>query len=509
MSTQRPNIIFITSDQHRADCLGVAGRKVKTPNLDAMAKRGTRFTNAITPCVVCQPARASILTGLLPRTHGVHDNGIDLDKDIGAAGFAGTLTKAGYNTSFFGKAHFGTNHSRFDTGCPEAIICSDQYGPDWFGPYMGFEHVELMLLGHNYFAIEKPPLGLHYEAFYHADGKGDDKDGLYRGDGSEDTKGAAQTFHSRIPLEWHNTTWTADRAIDWIEQQDGEEPFCTWISFPDPHHPFDAPKPWSDLHKPEDVDLPPHRTRNFEGKPWWHEKSLTQEPGGTPEQNKVRKEYSRIPPQTDEQLREIIANTYGQISFIDEQVGRIYDTLEAQGIADNTIVVFSSDHGDWLGDHGLILKGPMHYEGLLKVPCIITGPGVKANQVVEDPVSTMDFAPTFADYAGTELRTNGESLRALAQGEDAPREYAYNEWDLLPARTGVTLNLRTVKGKRFKLTVDLASKDGEMYDLQEDPYELVNLYNNADYAEQQAQLMAWIEARPDDMLPLGIQVGPA
>ena len=115
----RPNFLLISADQHRADCMGHAGRAVKTPHLDALAARGTRFTQAITPTVVCQPARASILTGQLCRTHGVHDNGIDLDPAVGEKGFAGTLAKAGYETAYFGKAHFSTYHTHAPTGTPE------------------------------------------------------------------------------------------------------------------------------------------------------------------------------------------------------------------------------------------------------------------------------------------------------------------------------------------------------------------------------------------------------
>ena len=108
----RPNILLISADQHRADCFGHAGRNVKTPHLDQLAADGTRFQNCITPTVVCQPARASILTGQLCRTHGVHDNGIDLDPEVGEKGFAGAMAKAGYDTAYFGKAHFSTSHAR-------------------------------------------------------------------------------------------------------------------------------------------------------------------------------------------------------------------------------------------------------------------------------------------------------------------------------------------------------------------------------------------------------------
>ncbi len=117
----RPNILLVSADQLRADCIGVEGRKVKTPHLDRFARDGTRFSNCITPCVVCQPARASILTGQLCRTHGVHDNGIDLPPETGAKGFAGAMAAAGYETAFFGKAHFSTYHTFRHAGMPRLV----------------------------------------------------------------------------------------------------------------------------------------------------------------------------------------------------------------------------------------------------------------------------------------------------------------------------------------------------------------------------------------------------
>ena len=170
----RPNILLISADQQRADCFGFKGRNVKTPHLDELAASGTHFDNCITSCVVCQPARASILTGQLCRTHGVHDNGIDLNPEIGEKGFAGSLSAAGYQTSFFGKAHFSTYHTFEKTGTPECLKSSADYPDTWFGPYMGFQHVEMMLVGHNWFLPEKPPAGQHYEKWFYADGKGDE-----------------------------------------------------------------------------------------------------------------------------------------------------------------------------------------------------------------------------------------------------------------------------------------------------------------------------------------------
>ena len=506
----RPNILLVSADQHRADCLGCEGRRIKTPHLDALAAAGTRFSACITPSVICQPARASILTGQLCRTHGVHDNGIDLDPHIGERGFAGALGKAGYATAFFGKAHFSTFHTFQPTGTPECIASSAHYPADWNGPYMGFDHVELMLVGHNWFLPEKPPRGQHFERWFYADGTGDAKNALYR-ENAGDTKGAAQTWHSRLPVAWHNSTWTADRAIDWLKKAPPDRPFCAWVSFPDPHHPFDCPEPWSRLHNPCDVDLPAMRVRDFTNRPWWHEAALNREPEGDERAAHIRKSYSRITLQSDAQLREIIANTYGQIALVDHQLGRLVNALRDAGLHDNTLVIYISDHGDWLGDHGLVLKGPMHYEGLLRVPMIWSGPGIAKGKIVAEPVSTIDLAPSFLALGQAKplLRGHGTDLGPLLKGEGATRSHALNEWELLPTRAGVALSLRTVRTKTHKLTVDLRSGAGELYDLVNDRHEMTNLFGHRDCAAIEKQLLAYIAARPDDARPVQTQVGMA
>ena len=169
--SKRPNILLITSDQQRADCNGFENRHIRTPHLDQLAREGTRFSANITPNLVCQPSRASILTGLLPLTHGVWDNGVDLDPATGEQGFAGTLGRAGYRTALFGKAHFATKSTFAPTGTPECNKSQSRYGPSWFGPYMGFQHVELCVLGHMHRTrpLERPAVG-HYERWLIARG---------------------------------------------------------------------------------------------------------------------------------------------------------------------------------------------------------------------------------------------------------------------------------------------------------------------------------------------------
>lgn len=497
---KKPNILLITSDQQRGDCYGFEGRRVRTPHLDMLANAGTRFSACITPNVVCQPSRASILTGLLPRTHGVWDNGIDLDEGIGNRGFAGTLANAGWHTGFIGKAHFSTFHTFKPTGRPECRSSSQDFGPDWTGPYMGFESVEMMIAGHNMFLPQKPPEGLHYEAWYHKDGRGDLLDKLFLTKLAPDTAGAAQTWNSALPSAFHNSTWVGDRTIDFI-RRNRERAWVAWASFPDPHHPFDAPAPWCFMHHPDEVDLPRHRSLDLERRPWWHKASLEGVPQlEDPELRAFRARQSRTPPQTDEQLRHLISNYYGMISLIDHNVGRIMLALEENGLDRDTIVIYSTDHGDWLGDHGLILKGPIHYEGLLRIGCIMSGPGVPRGKVVPHPISTLDFAATFYDYAGIAAPNSihSRSLRPLVEG-DSSRDFAYNEWDLHPSRCGVALKLRTVRTRTHKLTLEMASGAGELYDLVNDPDEMDNRFGDPGVAAIQRGLTDMIRSRPDDV----------
>ncbi|MEC7164930.1 MAG: sulfatase-like hydrolase/transferase, partial [SAR324 cluster bacterium] len=159
----RPNLLIITTDQHRGDCYGFEGRKVKTPHIDQLAAAGTRFQHCITPSAMCQPARASMLTGLYPLTHGVVDNGIDLPPETGDAGFAGQLGRNGYHTAFIGKAHFSSYNTFSPTGTPECHQSSPNFSDDWNGPDMGFEEAQLLVLGHELKEMASAPKGLHYE----------------------------------------------------------------------------------------------------------------------------------------------------------------------------------------------------------------------------------------------------------------------------------------------------------------------------------------------------------
>ena len=210
-------------------------------------------------------------------------------------------------------------------------------------------------------------------------------------------------------------------------------------------------------------------------------------------------------------MRALIANYYGMISLIDHQVGRIRIALRDLGLEDNTLIVYSTDHGDWLGDHGLLLKGPMAYEGLLRVGLLFEGPGVPRGKVVADPVSTLDLPQTFCDYAGTSLagKVHSRSLKSLIETDTAHRDFALSEWDLRASRCGVDLALRTVRTKAHKLTLEKNSGAGELYDLVEDPHEMDNRFGDPAYAKLQRELSDMIASRPDDACAPLPQVGMA
>ncbi len=514
MDTKRPNIILITSDQQRADCFGrFEARGVRAPHVEALAARGTRFSACITPNPVCMPARASILTGMLPLTHGVYDNGVDLAPQVANEGFASRLGRAGYRTAFIGKAHFSTFETFAPTGTPECRFSSADYGADWFGPYCGFEHVELMTMGHLHSnrPPERPPHGQHYERWFWGRAEGDTPYRLHATALAPDT-GASNTWNSALPAAWHTSTWVAERTIDFLRGCSSAEPFCAWVSFPDPHHPFAPPEPWFRMYDPANVELPRFRTMDLERRPWWHRASLEGEPSvDDPRLKEHRKKVSRLQPQTDAQLQHMTANYYGMISLVDHNVGRILSALADQGLADNTIVVYTTDHGEFLGDHGLYLKGPMVYESLLRVGLVLAGPGIPSGRVVDAPVSTLDLAATFLDAAAVAPceQAQSRSLLPLLHGSKADREAAWCEWDMLPVRCGVGLRLRAVRTRTHKLTLELDSGEGELYDLVNDPDEMTNAFHSPAAAEVRRRLTDLIHARPGLMIaeratPVGI-----
>jgi arylsulfatase A-like enzyme len=511
------NVLLITTDQQRADSIGAYGNPIcQTPNLDRLAAQGTTFTSCRTQNPFCQPARATILTSTMPSTHGVTFNGRDLPAANVERSVATAFAAAGHRTGFFGKAHFATTFPLLPTGQLESVEGSASMDDDWTGPYFGFEHVQLVLFGHNLrtaplmgnwnWCFGPAPFGLHYGRWLYRDGAaaGNARLAAMQPEAAGAMWDRTQTWRSQIDEADHPTTWTTDVALDWLADRAGDgEPFFGWVSYADPHHPMDPPARWFDMYAPDDMGpvMPERRDGDLEAKPPIHAMWSQGGARGGP--------FEWANPGganlTDAELARMIAAYYGMVSQLDHNIGRLLGALDQHGLADDTLVIMSTDHGEMLGDHRIVFKGPVHYEGLLRVPLIVRGPGVAAGATAADPVGTIDLAPTMLDAAGMDVPAHmqGSSLFG-ADGTAARREHVVTEDDFDAL---LRVPLRTITTDRYKLTRYLDAPDmGELYDLQDDPGEFVNRWDDPALATTRSDLSATLAdltetVDPDVALP--------
>ena len=479
----RPNILLITSDQQHYDTLGVANPRIKTPALDRMAAEGTRFNRAYCPNPTCTPTRASIITGMYPSQHGAWSLGTKLFEDVPTVGHL--LGGAGYATALIGKAHFQPLATRPGM---ESIECQPlmrqlDFWRKWHGPWYGFEHIET---ARNHTC--ESHAGQHYAVWMEDNGLANWRD--YFVDWPHRPDDVARRMAQRhwgLPEKYHYTRWTAERTVAHIRQSLGQgRPFFTWASFMDPHPPYVLSEPWASMYDPDDMlpgrlhpgehdRNPPHFARTQQPRPDWS--PWNREPW-------IHGFMSHL--QDEQELRRDMAIYYGMISFMDQQIGVILDELEAAGAAENTLVVFTTDHGHFLGQHGLIAKGPFHYEDMIRIPFIVRRPGrTPAGRVSRDIQSLVDLAPTFLAAAGVEAPgvMTGLDQSASWSGGGPVRRWAIVE----NHHTPTTVHLRTYVEDRYKITVyrDCQAGGGhgeadygELFDLQADPGELHNLWHD-------------------------------
>ena len=474
---ERPNVLFIITDQQRRDSLGCYGNPVaQTPNLDRLSSEGVTFDNAFSANVICMPSRATLLTGRYPRTHGVITNGVALSEDEITLGHC--LTQAGYTTAAVGKTHLtphGGDGHEFPPGSGRTYVGPEMRawhaaGKDYPLPYYGFQH----LATHQ----NHPGDGTHHRAELVAvDPKLPEL--WERENALEPPTGAPSSWKSAMPEEHSSSQWVADKTMAFVDRFAEEgNPFFIQVGFPDPHFPYCPVAPWCHMYDPADVP-PPNRTQeevalksdHYRRRLARFEQALGYHPTDMPEAY----------------LREIIAHTYGMVSQIDHNVGRIVAHLEARGLAENTVVVFLTDHGEHLGDHHLIYKAIV-YDELYHMPMIFWGPGrLAGGRRVDALTSYVDFMPTILDLAGVDAPrgVQGRSFRAaLADEEFAGREAVFLEDDEEDNRSFC----RTLRTARYQMTVYLPTREGELYDVQEDPAQQRNLWNDAGYARVKADL---------------------
>jgi arylsulfatase A-like enzyme len=295
-----------------------------------------------------------------------------------------------------------------------------------------------------------------------------------------------------LPEEYHHTHWIGERTIDNIERcLDEDKPFFLWSSFFDPHPPYVAPEPWASMYDPDDMepghfvdgefdDMPPQFARTREQNPDY---SDYDEPGG----QALHGFHSHL--HTDAEIKRSMAAYYGMMSLIDYEIGRILDYLNQAGIADNTLVVFTSGHGHFLGQHGLIAKGAFHYEDVLRVPMIVRYPGrVPAGAVSHTLQSLIDYPQTWLAAVGIDapgIMQGVNQLPVWCGEEESARDHVLVENRHNPT----TVHLRTLVTDRYKLTVYRQGNEGELFDLRDDPDELHNRWSDPAYRDVKSDLL--------------------
>lgn len=522
MAAPRPNVLLIVTDQQRADHLGCAGNALlRTPHIDGLARDGVRATCFHAASTTCMSNRATLMTGRLPSLHGVVHNGIDLSREHTT--FVELLRAAGYATALVGKSHlqsFGYDgparrrwvNANGGEAPPAALQDARQnrregagYGqewtPDWRSgkrgavdtPYYGFDHVELATFHgdqvHGDYARWLAEWHPHPDRF--------------RGrENALDAPGysAPQAWRTAMPEALYPSTWVGERACAWLQAHAGAwpgRPFFLQVSFPDPHHPFTPPGRFWDMYTPADVALP----QSF-GEPG--DSRLVRDVHRHTREGGSREGYGAYGVSARE-CRETIALTYGMVSLIDEQVGRIMATLRSLDQARDTVVMFTSDHGDMMGDHGMVLKGAMHFAGLTRVPFIWCDPALaRRGATTELPCGTLDIAQTVLARCGLAPFNGmqGIDLMPWLEGTGAAAERAgviiESEPVVLP-HGHRRYRLRSLVNERWRLTVSNLPDLCELYDLKADPHEQRNLWHSAEplRGELCARMLVELSAQAD------------
>ena len=470
---KRPNILLLTSDQQHWSALGAINDKIQTPNLDRLCAQGTRFSRAYCPNPTCTPTRASILTGQYPSTHGAWSLGTKLREDALTVG--DVFLENNYETFLIGKAHFQPLQSAPDQTSVESYpILHDldfwRAFNDEQTPWYGFDHVEL---ARNH--ADEAHVGQHYAIWLEEQGLHNWRD--YFSDpqtGQPKRHGAWD-----LPADLHYTTWTASRTIAQIEQNaQAEKPFFGWASFHDPHPPYLVPQPWASMYNPDDMEPGTLLENEMELLPEHFRLTQQQNPDYSAYQESEFENHGFHSHLTDaKEGKRNMALYYGMISFMDEQIGRILDALDAQGLSENTLVVFTTDHGHFLGQHGLWYKGAFHYEDVLRLPFIARWPGHVAAGAESDALqSLVDLAPTFLAACDLPIPGAMQGVNQLPvwEGiEEAARDEVIVEFRHQRTR----VHLRTLVTERYKMTIYRDQSYGELFDLHDDPDERHNLWD--------------------------------
>ena len=519
-----PNFVLFITDQHRADFLGCYGHPVlRTPYIDSIAKRGTAFDRFYVASPVCQPNRASLMTGRMPSVHDVRSNGIPLS--MNAVTFVDLLRDAGYRTALIGKSHLQnfTPHGPIIKRSPprpgfhepsaslrEALrhdLADPKYEQETPGywttpnayvqtPFYGFDHVTLV-------RAHGDEAGADYDLWLDArDPKA--RDLLGPKNSLPHDYSVPQAYRTRIPAELYATAFLGERACAYLDEVKDDAPFFLMVSFPDPHHPFNPPGKYWDMYKPEQFAVPEAFRRND-----WTPPTLVQNIIRDREAGKANLTGMGTIGVSAREAQEAMALTCGMIACIDDAIGTVLAALDRSERRDDTVVIFTSDHGDHLGDHRLMLKGAEQYQSIVRVPFIWADPQAAGRAARTSALaSTMDIGATVLERARIEPASGMQARSFLPVLDGRPvRDSVFIQYDHQAPNAGTNepARVHSLIDARYRLSVFHGTGWGELYDLQDDPGEFDNLWDDPSHAATRARMVEQLllaEIEHVDRVPL-------
>ncbi|SEH13166.1 Arylsulfatase A [Natronorubrum sediminis] len=476
-----PNVLFVLTDQERYDCSAPNGPPVETTAMDRLSSDGMRFSRAFTPISICTSARASLMTGQWPHTHGMLNNSHEADAiqpnlSPETPTFSELLADAGYRLSYTGKWHVGR----------------DQTPGDFGFTYLGgsdTHHDDIDEAFRRYRSDRGVPVD-----------EVDFEEEIYTGsDPRDSTDGTFVAAKTPVSVEDTRAYFLAERTIEALEghaeddpSSDSDDPFFHRADFYGPHHPYVVPEPYASMYDPSEIEPPESYAETYEGKPQVQENYL---------------HYRGVEGFEWDIWAEAIAKYWGFTTLIDDQLDRILDTLERLGLAEETAVIHASDHGDFVGAHRQFNKGPLMYDDTYRIPLQVRWPGVvEPGSVCDAPVHLHDLAPTFLEMGGVDVPNSfdAQSLAPLLEAGGDPDDVP-NAWpeSVFAEYHGDEFGLytqRTVRTDRYKYVYNGPDVD-ELYDLEADAAELNNLIDHPGYAddrrEMRQRLIEWMRETDD------------
>ena len=466
--SRHTNVLIICTDQHRYDAISThPGSAARTPHLQRLADEGAVFDGCYSPSPVCAPSRASMLSGQYPSSHGLWANGVTLPE--GTDLVSRELAANGYRTGLVGKLHLsaayqGRTEDRVDDGF---AVFRWAHDPFHGSPENAYHQWLAKRFPELWQAAVEDLVTPEMESFTHAN-----------------------TAFDAMPTEAHYSTWVTEEALEFLDRQPQDQPFFLVANYFDPHHPFVAPPEYLEQYPPGSVPPPVGSPDELGSKPPFQaESSESSYVGHGP--SFVDFDATGID--------EIRRTYYAMITLVDDCLGRLLAALKERDLDQDTLVIFTSDHGEMLGDHAMLLKGPMMYDVAVRVPMLLRWPGrVPAGARPPGLVGVHDVARTVRVATGLQpsARDQGLDLVSVARGEQPARTWALSQYRDSGYANDPPVHSTMLRSGHHKIVIwhggpaTERERTGELYDLATDPSELVNLWADPGYLADRARLLA-------------------